>query len=99
MRQVGRKVISEMKDYASKLSPASPDPALKNLSKVSKKNNNMGKSKADRKARRKLKLETLARMKQDAKENYCTARCNISVGGLEKAALDMSTQIILSQSA
>ena len=50
MRQVGRKVISEMKDYASKLSPARPDPALKNLSKVSKKNNNMGKSKADRKA-------------------------------------------------
>jgi hypothetical protein len=91
MRQVGRKVVAEMKDYASKMSPAREDPALKNQpGGANQKKPNLGKSKADRKARRKLKAESLARLKQQARENDCTARCAVSVGGLEKAALDMS---------
>ena len=90
MRQVGRKVVIELKDYASKITPSTRDEAGRPGAGAKGKGPNLGKSKADRKARRKQKQEIMARLKQEAKENECTFRYTASIGGLAKAALDMS---------
>ena len=50
----------------------------------------VGKSKADRKARKQIKKELLEKSKQTAKENDCATQIHVNVGALEKPSVNMN---------
>ncbi len=85
LRQVGRRVRAAMYDRTSKMPPSASGEAV-----AEKKTINLGKSKADKAERKRLKQEALERMRAAAKANDGLARAAVSVGALDRAHI--STQ-------
>ena len=86
IRNIGRKVRGYIMEESLRF-PKTSKPVDSGLSTAQA----LGKSKSDRKARKKAKAEALARQKQLSKEEDCNTRVNIAVGAVDKASIDLGS--------
>ena len=84
LRNLGRKIRGYMMEDSMTL-PITKKPINEELTGQQK----FGKSKADRKARKKQKAKEMERLKQSTKENDCFTKCSINVGKLEETTVNM----------